>query len=100
MSSCFSTRLTGKGYAIAVYGVTGPSLGNFGITVDGNRVSTLSARSDVEAHGVLLYYTTNLDPSGSHTMILEALDGGNEGQVGLVIDRWQAWGPEGGTSFR
>lgn len=92
--------LTSAGYAIAAYGVTGPSLGAFAITIDDNRVATLSARSDVEAHGVLLYYTTNLDPNVDHTMVLEALDGGSGGQVGLVVDRWQAWGAEGMTSFR
>jgi hypothetical protein len=79
--------------------VTGPSLGNFGATIDGSLVATLSARSDVEIHNTLLYFSTLLDPALEHTFTIQALDGGAGGQTGLVVDRWVAWGEDGKTQF-
>jgi hypothetical protein len=79
--------------------VTGPTLGSFAVTVDGSLVATLSARSDVEVHNTLLYFSTLLDPAAQHTFTLQALDGGPGGQTGLVVDKWVAWGEEGKTQF-
>lgn len=74
-------------------------MGSFGVTVDGSLVATLSARSDVEIHNTLLYFSTLLDPAAQHTFTLQALDGGAGGQTGLVVDKWVAWGEEGKTQF-
>lgn len=82
-----------------MYGVTASALGSFGITIDGNRVSTLSAKSDVEGHDILLYYVTQLEGGGQHTMTLDSMESNNGGEVGLVVDRWQAWGPPGQVGF-
>jgi hypothetical protein len=79
--------------------VTGPSLGNFEATIDGALVATLSARSDVEIHNTLLYFSTLLDSAAEHTFTIQALDGGTGGQTGLVVDRWVAWGEDGKTQF-
>jgi hypothetical protein len=79
--------------------VTGASLGNFEATIDGTLVATLSARSDVEIHNTLLYFSTLLDPAIEHTFTIQALDGDTAGQTGLVVDRWVAWGEDGKTQF-
>ena len=79
--------------------MTGPSLGNFGATIDGSLVATLSARSDVEIHNTLLYFNTLLDSAVQHTFTIQALDGGAGGGTGLVVDRWVAWGEDGKTQF-
>jgi len=88
-----------SGSAIAIYGVTGPSLGDFAVTIDGSLVATLSAKSDVEIHNTLLYFSTLLDPAVQHTFALQALKSGAGSQTGLVVDRWVAWGDEGKTQF-
>ena len=74
-------------------------MGSFGVTVDGSLVATLSARSDVEIHNTLLYFSTLLDPAAQHIFTLQAHDGGAGGQTGLVVDKWIAWGEEGKTQF-
>jgi hypothetical protein len=62
-------------------------------------VATLSARSDVEIHSTLLYFSTLLDPAVQHTFTIQALEGGSGGHTGLVVDKWVAWGEDGKTQF-
>ena len=80
-----------------VYGVTGPTLGTFTVTLDGSVVATLSAHTDIDAHGVVLFFTTNLNTATSHTLLLTAV--GDDNNTGLVIDSFIAYGQAGGVAF-
>ena len=86
-----------KGASVAVYGVVGPSLGAFTINIDGTDQGTWPAASSIEAHGVVLYFGSNLDPSAEHTLKITAVAGGNN--VGLVLDSFIAFDPQGGAAF-
>ena len=85
------------GASILVTGATSPSSGTFTVTLDGSIVATLSAARDVVAHGVTLYFATNLDTASPHQLILTAT--GDSGVVGLIIDSWTVYGPQGGVGF-
>jgi len=86
-----------SGASILVTGVTSPSSGTYTVTLDGSVVATLAARREVVSHGTTLYFATNLDTTIPHTLVLTATAEG--GGVGLVIDSWTAYGPQGGVSF-
>lgn len=86
-----------SGASILVTGVTSPSSGTYTVTLDGSIVATLAARREVVSHGTTLYFATNLDTTIPHTLVLTAT--AEDGGVGLVIDSWTAYGPQGGVSF-
>jgi hypothetical protein len=89
------------------------------VSLDGALVATLSAYNDVVTHGTVLYFTSNLDPGAGHTLVLTATGGSGAQQapagaangssspmvtgqgavVGLVLDSWTAYGPQGGVGF-
>lgn len=79
-------------------GVTGPTLGPYTVTLDGSVVASLNAYQEVEAHGVILFFTSNLNLGRVHTLALTAT-AGNQAPTGLVIDSFIAYGPTGGASF-
>ncbi|ODO11692.1 hypothetical protein I350_00476 [Cryptococcus amylolentus CBS 6273] len=81
-----------NGASISIMGVVCPSCSTFTVTLDGTVAATLDTSNNVTVHDTLLFFTTNLDPSSTHTMSLEA-------QGGLVIDNFVAYGPEGGVGF-
>ncbi|ORX36005.1 hypothetical protein BD324DRAFT_651912 [Kockovaella imperatae] len=95
LSSTGSEGATASVSFKGVYGVTGPSLGVFSVTIDGNDQGTYSAANSIDAHGVLLFFAGNLDAS-QHTLELEAKSGA---KIGLVIDSFVAWGPQGVVGF-
>lgn len=96
-------------------------MGSYTVTLDDVLVATLSAHNDVVTHGTVLYFTSNLDPSLSHTLVLTATGGpaaqpvlpasGNgcstleapattqADHIGLVLDSWTAYGPKGRVGF-
>ena len=74
-------------------GAVGPSLGDFELYLDSSLVGSLSAAADVTAHGVPLYFGTNLDTSKKHTLGVKSIG------TGLVIDAFTIWGPSGDVGF-
>ncbi|TYJ56353.1 hypothetical protein B9479_002901 [Cryptococcus floricola] len=81
-----------NGASISLMGVVCPSCSTVTVTLDGTVAATLDTSNNVTVHDTLLFFTTNLDTSSTHTMSLEA-------QGGLVIDSFVAYGPEGGVGF-
>ncbi|WVQ70900.1 hypothetical protein IAR50_000425 [Cryptococcus sp. DSM 104548] len=81
-----------NGASISIIGVVCPSCSTFTVTLDGTLAATLDTSNNVTVHNTLLFFTTNLDTSSTHTMSLEA-------QGGLVIDDFVAYGPKGGVGF-
>ncbi|WVQ82548.1 hypothetical protein IAT38_004677 [Cryptococcus sp. DSM 104549] len=81
------------GASISIAGVTCPSCSTYTILLDGTTAATLDAANNATIHGALLYFTTNLDTSTSHTVVVQAVGGG------LVIDSFEVNGPKGGAGF-
>ena len=80
-----------------VYGVTGPGLGLFNVTLDGTLMGAWSAANDVVAHGVVLYFASNVDTTAIHQVVLTATSGGSA--VGLILDSFVAYGDQGAVGF-
>lgn len=88
-----TANVTFQAASIMLIGAVGPALGDFDIYLDSTLVGSLSAAADVVAHGVPLYFGTNLDTSKKHTLGIESTGSG------LVIDAFTIWGPSGGVGF-
>lgn len=64
-----------KGTAFVLQGTTSPESGNYSVTVDNTTVS-YSARSSFLALDTLLHYSTGLDPTITHTVVVKNEGGG------------------------
>ncbi|RXK42489.1 hypothetical protein M231_00043 [Tremella mesenterica] len=88
-----TANVTFQGASILIVGAVSPNLGTFTITVDSVLTATLSASSNVQAHSVPLFFTSNLDTTQKHLVSIQCTG------AGLVIDSMTIWGPSGGVSF-
>ncbi|WWC86315.1 uncharacterized protein L201_001188 [Kwoniella dendrophila CBS 6074] len=79
------------GASVQIYGVTCTQCGNYSIALDESS-STFNSFNNATIHDSLLYFTTNLDTSKTHTLTLEA-------KGGVVLDKFVAQGPKGGVGF-
>lgn len=64
-----------RGAAFVLQGTTCPECGNYTVTVNDQRLS-YSARSSFLRHDTLLHYTTGLDPTRTHTVVVTNEGGG------------------------
>jgi hypothetical protein len=58
------------GSAIYVFGPTGPSFGVFQVSIDTKPIGTYNASTTVATYDTLLFFTTQLDPSAKHQIIV------------------------------
>lgn len=67
---------TFAGTALYVYGVCGPEMGSFSVTVDSHPPVTLSAAASASVYDTLLYAETQLDSHQTHTVIVTNIQSG------------------------
>ena len=67
-------------------------MGEYTVTMDNTLVATMDATNAVASHDVIMFFATNLDTSVQHTLTLTA-------KGGLVLDSFNAFGPQGGVGF-
>ncbi|ORY34968.1 hypothetical protein BCR39DRAFT_461922 [Naematelia encephala] len=59
-----------QGSALYIFGPTGPAFGLFSITLDGTSMGTFNASTTVDTYGTLLFFTTQLEESTTHQIVL------------------------------
>ncbi|KAJ7720962.1 hypothetical protein DFH07DRAFT_303752 [Mycena maculata] len=83
MDNSASTILSFSGDTVSVFGAVGPSLGPYGITLDGESVGTFNATKQNYTAQMLLYHADGLG-AGDHT--LEVINQPTDTGQGLAID--------------
>lgn len=81
------------GSALYIFGPTGPTFGIYSITIDSTSMGTFNASSTITTYHTLLFFTTHLDGSQTHQVVMR-----NEVDGGLVaLDYVVIASPAGGV---